>query len=129
MADQELEDIKTKIDLRSYAASQGYELKPKDSWRGSSCMRRGGDKLFIKVDGDGHWVYFNVNDEKDNGSIIDFVQRRKRINIGWVKKELRPLLGKRARPLPEFPALPRTPTDRLLVESQYARMEDALRHP
>ena len=56
--DQELEDFKTRIDLRTYAADHGYEIVPKDSWRGSSAMRRGGDKIIIKRDHDGHYVYF-----------------------------------------------------------------------
>ena len=36
--DQELEDFKTRIDLRAYAAALGYELDRRESWRGSSVM-------------------------------------------------------------------------------------------
>jgi hypothetical protein len=127
--DRELEDFKTKIDLRQYAAAQGYELDRRESWRGSAVMRSGADKIFIKVDGDGHFVYFSVRDDQDNGSIIDFVQHRKRLGLGAVRKELRPWLGKASPALPEFPKLERTPKDRMRVEAEFMRMQDALRHP
>jgi len=47
--DQELERFKSGIDLRAYAASQGYELDRKESWTGSAVMRDPhGDKVIIK---------------------------------------------------------------------------------
>lgn len=113
-------------------------------------MRHGGDKVVIKLDGDGHYVYFSVRDERDNGSIIDFVQHRKRLSLGEVRKELRPWLrpaspggyagtGPAARtaslpgspsllPAP-FPPLEKTGKNRLQVETEYRRMRDAPRHP
>ncbi len=46
---QELEACKTGIDLRAYAASLGYKLTRKESWRGSSVLRdRAGDKVIVK---------------------------------------------------------------------------------
>ena len=39
MHDAELESFKTTIDLRAYAAGQGYQLDAKNSWRGTSVMR------------------------------------------------------------------------------------------
>jgi hypothetical protein len=49
MFDAELEDFKTKIDLRAYAAGQGYQLDAKNSWRGTSVMRHpaSDDKVII----------------------------------------------------------------------------------
>ena len=35
MFDPELESFKNGIDLRAYAAGQGYQLDRKESWRGS----------------------------------------------------------------------------------------------
>ena len=93
--DKELETFKTDIDLRAYAAALGYGLDRKASWRGSSVLRHpNGDKIIVKRDHDGHFVYFSVRDENDNGSIIDFVQRRKAYNLGQVRQELRPWIGK-----------------------------------
>jgi hypothetical protein len=65
--DSELESFKPSIDLRAYAAGQGYQLDRKESWRGSSVMRHpGGDKVIIKRGTDNHYLYFSVHGN-DNG--------------------------------------------------------------
>jgi hypothetical protein len=128
MADSELESFKTDIDLRAYAAGQGYQLS-KESWRGSSVMRHpvSDDKVIIKRGMDGHFVYFSVRDDRDNGSIIDWVQHRNRgMSLGAVRKELRPWIGQPPVPVPAFPALHKTEKDRMKVEAAYARMKDAV---
>jgi hypothetical protein len=132
MFDPELESFKTNIDLRAYAAGQGYQLDGKASWRGSSVMRHpvSHDKVIIKRGLDGHYVYFSVRDDRDNGTIIDWVQFRKGLSLGAVRKELRPWIGQSPVPVPSFPALPKTEKDRMKVEAAYARMEDAVNgHP
>lgn len=84
--DHELEEFKG-IDLRAYAASLGYTLDRQESWRGSAVMRNDADdKIIIKRENDGHYVYFNVRDDADNGTIIDFVLRRKCRSLGGVRK-------------------------------------------
>jgi len=95
MFDAELDSFKTNIDLRAYAAGQGYQLDGKQSWRGTAVMRHplSNDKVIIKRGIDGHYIYFSVRDERDNGTIIDFVQFRQRLSIGAVRKELRPWIG------------------------------------
>jgi hypothetical protein len=129
MFDPELESFKTSIDLRTYAASQGYALDRRESWRGSAVMRHaGGDKLIIKRDADGHYVYFSVRDDADHGTIIDFAQNRLRLSLGALRKELRPWLGRNAETLPYPPLVP-TAKDRMRVETAYARMQDASGHP
>jgi hypothetical protein len=107
--DDELNSFKRDIDLRAYAASQGYQLDRKESWHGSSVMRHPAtdDKVIIKRSSDGVYIYFSVRDEQDNGSIIDFVQNRTHMSLGAVRKELRPWIGKQATPSP-YPDLPRT---------------------
>jgi hypothetical protein len=61
IGDSELERFKTAIDLWVYAGQQGYELDRKDSWAGSVVMRHANnDKIVIKRDADGQWVYFSV---------------------------------------------------------------------
>lgn len=127
--DLELESFKH-IDLRAYAAGQGYELDRKESWRGSAVMRHArGDKIVIKRASDGHYVYFSVRDDRDNGSIIDFVQFRHNLSLGAARKELRPWVGQTPVPVPAFPALPKTAKDRMRVETEYRKMQDARRHP
>lgn len=129
MTDAELETFKRDIDLRQYAAEQGYTLDVRESWRGSSVMRRAGDKIVVKIDGDGHYVYFSLRDDRDNGSIIDFVQQRKRLSLGDVRRELRRWARAPAAPLPLFPKFERTARDRLQVEALYRRMQPAGPHP
>lgn len=130
MFDPELESFKTSIDLRVYAADQGYALDRKESWRGSAVMRHAnGDKIIIKLDADGHFVYFSVRDDRDNGTIIDFIEHRRRMNLGAIRKELRPWVGQQSTPLPPFPALVRTSKDRLRVEGAFAMMQEVRRHP
>jgi hypothetical protein len=51
--DAELETFKTRIDLRQYAAIQVYAWDRRDSWRGSTVIRRGADKSIIKLNTNG----------------------------------------------------------------------------
>jgi hypothetical protein len=126
----ELEAFKTSIDLRAYAAAQGYQLDKRDSWRGSAVMRHpAGHKIVIKRGSDGHYVYFSVRRDGDNGSIIDFVQYRQNLSLGAVRKELRPWIGQPPVPVPVFSPLLKTTKDRMRVETEYRKMQDARRHP
>lgn len=127
MTDTELENFKTNIDLRAYAAGQDYQLDARASWRGSSVMRHpiSDDKVIIKRGMDSHYVYFSVRDERDNGTIIDFVQHRQSLSLGAVRKELRPWIGQPPVPVPSFPVLHKTEKDRMKVEAAYERMQDA----
>jgi hypothetical protein len=130
MFDPELESFKTTIDLRSYAASQGYQLDRKESWNGSAVMRHAnGDKIIIKRDADSHYVFFSVRDDADNGSIIDFAKRRLGCSLGAVRKELRPWLSMPSLDIPSHPPLQKVAKDRIRVERAYARMQVARSHP
>lgn len=89
----ELERFKAEINLVEYAQARGYEIDRRESSRASTVMRSDQDKIIVATGGDGHGVYFSVTDDRDNGSIIDFVQRRQGLNLGQVRKELRPWIG------------------------------------
>jgi hypothetical protein len=127
--DIELDAFKREIDLRQFAASFGYEMDRRESWRGSTVLRRGGDKIVVKRNHNGHYVFFSVRDDRDNGTIIDFVQRRQHLTLGAVRQTLRPWIGRPAAALPLFPKLAPTSPDRVQVETEYRRMAKALRHP
>lgn len=130
MVDLELEKFKVEIDLRAYAATHGYQLDRKDSWAGSAVMRHpNNDKIIIKKDADGHYVYFSIRDETDNGTILDFAKRRLGLSLGAVRKELRSFMGKPSALLVPYPPLPKVAKDRIRVEGAYARMNPALGHP
>jgi 5S rRNA maturation endonuclease (ribonuclease M5) len=104
--DDELERFKRTVNLTELAASLGYQLEPRDRGaRASVSMRHPArdDKIVIRRDSDGHWTYFSVRDDHDNGSVVDFLQRRRHISLGAVRKELRAWLREdRPRPPPEL---------------------------
>lgn len=127
--DLELDACKRDMDLRQFAASLGYEMDKRDSWRGSTVLRHGADKIVVKRNRNGHYVFFSVRDDRDHGSIIDFLQRRQPWSLGAMRQILRPWLGRPAVALPLFPKLEPTTKDRIRVENQYWRMAHALRYP
>ena len=128
-SDTELDVFKREIDLRQFAATLGYEMDRRESWRGSTVLRCGGDKIVVKRNHNGHYVFFSVRDDRDNGTIIDFVQRRQHLNLGAVRQTLRPWIGRPAAALPSFPKLAPASPDRVQVETEYRRMVKVLRHP
>lgn len=97
--DEELHRFK-QLPLPQFAAEQGYQFVARERtsaghWRGSTAssvlMRHPttDDKVVIRRDGDGHWVYFSVRDNSDHGTIVDFLQRRGSQSLGQVRLELR----------------------------------------
>ena len=125
----ELDTFKRQIDLRQFAVSLGYEMDRRESWRGSTVLRRGADKIVVKRNGNGHYVFFSVRDDDDHGTLIDFLQRRQNLSLGAVRQILRPWIGRPAATVRLFPKLEPTSSDRMRVENEYRRMADALRHP
>lgn len=97
---EELERFKREIDLRAYAESLGYVHDKQKSWKGNFVMRRGDDKIKIILGADGHWVYQSYRDPADNGTILDFAQRRRGRNLGQVRVELRQWAGEPWNPAP-----------------------------
>lgn len=126
--DTELDAFKREIDLRQFAASLGYAMDQRESWRGSTVLRCRGDKIVVKRNGNGHYVFFSVRDDGDHGTIIDFLQRRQNLSLGAVRQILRPWIGRPAASVPRFPKLEPTSPDRLRVESEFQRMAPARRY-
>jgi hypothetical protein len=131
----ELDVFKREINLSEYAATQGYRIDRKASSRNSVVMRSdAGDKIVIACGDDGHWIYFSVRDERDNGTIVDFVQKRKGVKLGGVRQELRPWAGggwgDPARPHPDLFAQEIAPVskDRAQVLRELARMKPVAFH-
>jgi len=127
-SDRELDAFKREIDLRQFAVSLGYEIDRRESWRGSTVLRRGADKIVVKRNGNGHYVFFSVREDEDHGTVIDFVERRQHLSLGAVRKVLRPWIGRTATPM-QFPALEPTSSDRMRVECAYRGMADVPRYP
>jgi 5S rRNA maturation endonuclease (ribonuclease M5) len=74
-----------------------------------------------------------VNDDRDQGSIIDFTQRRKRLNLGEVRKELRPWLNGAYFPAHSQRKPPPSPTpaskDRHKILAQFESFQVIANHP
>jgi hypothetical protein len=126
--DSELDAFKREIDLREFAVSLGYEIDRRESWRGSTVLRRGADKIVVKRNGNGHYVFFSVRDDRDNGTVIDLLQRRQNMSLGAVRQILRPWIGRPAISS-QFPKLEPAGPDRMRVEGAYRRMAHAQRFP
>lgn len=134
--DDELEGFKHHINLTEYAAGLGYKLDHHESSSRSAVMRHdNGDKVIVAREKDGHWVYFCPHDGSDNGTIIDFVQRRVTDNLGKIRQELRPWSGSlpdaRKRPHPALFAHVLEPVTRDLTRIllQVSKTKPALEHP
>lgn len=130
----ELERFKRDINLAEYASGQGYQLVKNESSRNSFVMQResDNDKIIVATDKDGHGIYFSVRDDADNGTIIDFVQRRQGLNLGQVRKELRPEIGadREARPIESRMSKPKISThDVQKAAVNWSRAKPAPEHP
>ena len=128
MVDPELESFK-RISLPDYAASLGYAIDKRKSSRGSLVMRREHEKLIISRQADGHYTYWNPKDDRDHGTIIDFLSHRSGGNLGEIRKTLRNWTGSFAPARSYIPELQSTRKDRASVEARYAAMSKAHRHP
>jgi hypothetical protein len=113
----ELESFKRNIDLRQYAAAQGYQHDVKQSWGASWVMRHplSDDKIIVKRDPDGHYVYVSIRDDR-GGTIIDFIKNRPGFSWGALFRELRPWIGQPPVTVPSFPPLRKTEKNRMNVE-------------
>lgn len=92
---EELDQFKTKINLVDYAQNNGYQLDQNKSSTNCIVLKDNqGDKILVGLDKtDNHYFYYSLTTETDKGSIIDFIQKRKNLNLGEVRKELRPWIN------------------------------------
>ena len=117
-------------DLRQYAASVGFLIDRRESSRSCTVMRCGHQKLIVARKPDGVFTYWNVHDERDKGTILDFIQHRNpSLNLGAVRKELRAWLGSPAPALPELTGLISIAKDLDDVRRRYHAMALAPNHP
>lgn len=122
----ELERFKREISLAEVAEAHGYAIDRRESSRSSYVMRhQDGDKIVVATGEDGHGVFFSVHQEA-SGSVIDFVMRRRGVNLGRARQVLRqwlpvPLAFPTAQP-PRPPRLPKPaplPQDRAALVAQW----------
>ncbi len=95
--DLELERFKTEINIADIAEYYAFDIDREKSTRKSIVMKSERDVIIISKNANtNHYIYFNANDESDRGTIIDFVQKRTRMNLGQVRKLLRDFLNKKS---------------------------------
>ncbi|MDP2816279.1 MAG: DUF3991 and TOPRIM domain-containing protein [Rectinemataceae bacterium] len=129
----ELEQFKGQINLVEYAQTLGYQVDRKESSQNSKVLRHdNGDKIVVATGQNGHGIYFSVRDDRDNGSIIDFVQKRTGASLGQTRKALRPWIDGAEAPQqqqrhPEPKPVP-TSRDRQQVILAYAKTEPVQHH-
>lgn len=93
---KQLERFKTEINLVEYAMSYGYEyIEAKSTHNKAILSHESGDKIVVVKDESDRYLYFSFQDDWDKGTIIDFLQHRCDLNLGEVRKELRPWLNQR----------------------------------
>ncbi len=109
MYDHELDRFKRDIHLVEFAVQRyGYARDRRESSRACHVLRHPGsdDKIIVRQAEDGHWTYFSVRDDRDNGTVIDFVQARGARSLREAREELHQYLGT-PRPAFEVPAAQR----------------------
>ena len=112
----ELNELKQSVNLVQFARSIGYEVVRRKSTAASKCLRhvQTGDKVIVaRCRQDDHWIYFSLSNDRDRGTIIDFVQARMTPspNLAGVRQHLREYLG---RPM----SVPESADDRVVVSER-----------
>lgn len=97
---------KSDINLSHYAASLGYELDPRKTTKSSLVMKHpNGDKVIISKRGS-NYVYFSVSDDKDNGTIVDFIRKRTDKTFPEIGQELQKWVREEAVSAKMYPLRP-----------------------
>jgi hypothetical protein len=126
--DEELDRFK-RYDLRLYAATLGFVIDKRESSRCSTVMRCGHEKVIISRKPGGIWSYWSPHDDEDRGTIIDLLQKRKGLNLGAVRKELREWTGTPSPAVVQLPELASVAKDFEAVRARYSAMRVAHHQP
>lgn len=130
--DKELNSFKSDIFLPEYAGEVfGYAVDRRESSRNSLVMRNPdkNDKVIIAKMSNGHFVYFSPYDPRDNGTIIDFIQKRTGKSLGYVRQELRPwVYGNNTRVSIKaiYPSLQVASNDHLKIIKEWNSLSDLI---
>ena len=91
---EELDTFKKEISLTELMAAFGYRCDRKSTSRSSAAMvHADGDKLIVSRTEEGTWVFFSVRKSSDDGTVIEFLQRRTGENLGQIRRRLRDWMG------------------------------------
>ena len=119
---KQLEKFKTKINLVEYATSIGYEYLRNESSPSSAVLRHdSGDLIVVVTDTGNRGLYFSLTNDRDKGTIIDLAQRRRNLNLGEVRLELRPWLNRGDRS--NYNIAKPEPTDRDTIDECFTTLK------
>lgn len=128
---KQLERFKTEINLVEYAMSLGYEYdKSKSTHNKAILSHESGDKIVVVKDESDRYLYFSFQDNQDKGTIIDFLQHRLELNLGEVRKELRPWLNRGDRIMTDSVAKPQPMSnERISLIQEFLEFSVLKSHP
>lgn len=131
----DFDQLKAGINLSEFVAAKcGYTKNHKKSSPAQCVMERGKKRIVVSVSKEnGHYIYWNPNDDQDNGSIIEFYW--KEFGGGWkdLFNDLLPWIGNHNFPLPDPATYSKTirPTEKNIagVQLRYAKFKTLESHP
>lgn len=121
--EDELERFKQDINLIQYSAGYNFVYSRNESTGTYAVLRKDSakEKLVVTKAANGHWIYFNVHNETDCGTIVDFIQNRRTINLGMIRKDLRSWTGDQQIQAKAFPSVNSSDFNREAVVSAFRR--------
>jgi len=81
-----LKQVKSETNLIHLAKSMGYTIDKKKSTQAHTVLEKYADKVVCKQNQKGQWIYFSTVDDKDHGTVIDFM-----LNRGYTYRQIRSL--------------------------------------
>ncbi len=118
--DAEMERFKKEINLAEFIGLKGYVKEKRLGKSGIIFKGRDGDRILVATQNNYHGVYFNSQDDSDEGSVIEFLMRRRGKDLREARKELRFWL-KEVRIVEYIPPVPST-QDQLKILKKIAKM-------
>lgn len=79
----DLNMVKRSVNIADLAMNRyGYEIDPSQSTKSYDVVRRGDDKIAVSQARDtGFYIYYNFKDDRDKGTVIDFIVRRENVPV------------------------------------------------
>ena len=103
----ELDRFKQKVDLVEYAQKQGYKINAQGRRGDWQHLENDGEHIIV-MRKEERYVYFNPGDDRDKGTIIDFVKTREHKSLGEVRQHLRQYLNEYPEPQRAYATPPDT---------------------
>ncbi|HTU60456.1 MAG TPA: toprim domain-containing protein [Polyangiales bacterium] len=118
-----VESYKRDINLVEFAVSRGFQLRREKSTKRAKVLKHpNGDRILVAQNAaDRHWVYYSIGgDDRDQGTVVDFLLRREAQGMKDVHNICREHLGKPREERLEYAVVPAdTAVNRDLVAARF----------